>query len=79
MLGMALGEIVQNGEALPNDPGAVLSAGTLPAGVWRRISALVSGCRSLTRSSAKGMPHCFSASQGLKLQDERFLSPITSV
>jgi hypothetical protein len=59
-------------------PHCVLSAGTFPAGVWRKISALEPGCFSLTRSSAKG-PHCFNASQGRKLQDERFLSPITSV
>ena len=60
-------------------PCSVLSAGTLPAGEWRRISALVSGCRSLMHTSSKGMPHCFSASQGRKLQEEKFLSPITSV
>ncbi len=60
-------------------PLLVLSAGTLPDGEWRRIASLESGCRSLMRSSANGMPHCFSASQGRKLQEEKFLSPITSV
>ena len=62
-----------------DETGSVFSAGTLPDGEWRRISALVSGCRSLMRSSAKGMPQCFRASQGRRLQDEKFLSPITSV
>ena len=60
-------------------PAFVLSAGTLPEGAWRRISALESGCLNLTRSSAKGMPQVLSASQGLRLQDEKFLSPITSM
>ena len=60
-------------------PSFVFSTGTLPAGVCRRISALESGCRNLTRSSVKGMRHCFSASQGRRLQEEKFLSPITSV
>ena len=57
----------------------VLSAGTLPEGEWRRIAALLSGCRNLMHSSAKGMPQCFRASHGRKLQEEKFLSPITSV
>ena len=60
-------------------PPVVFSAGTLPAGVWRRIAALESGCLSLMRSSANGMPQWVSANQGLRLQEEKFLSPITSV
>jgi hypothetical protein len=43
------------------------------------ISALVSGCLSLMRSSANGMPQTFSAIHDLKLQDDKFLSPITNV
>jgi hypothetical protein len=31
------------------------------------------------RSSAKGRPQRFMASQGLRLQDEKFLSPMMSV
>jgi hypothetical protein len=77
--GVALGKKLQDGETVPHDPPLGLECGTLPAGVWRKISALEPGCFSLTRSSAKGMPCCFNASQGRKLQDERFLSPITSV
>jgi hypothetical protein len=77
--GVALGKKFQDGETVPHDPHWVVSAGTFPAGVWRKISALEPACFSLTRSSAKGMPHCFNASHGRKLQDERFLSPITSV
>ena len=60
-------------------PFAVFRAGTLPDGERRKISALLSGWRSLTRSSAKGMRHALSAIQGRKLQEERFLSPMTSV
>ena len=77
---MAFGEIVENCEAVPHHPSPlVLSAGTWPEGEWRRISALELGCLSLMHSSANGMPRCFSASQGRKLQEEMFLSPITRV
>jgi hypothetical protein len=54
------------------------SAGTLPEGEWRKIVALLSGCLNLTHSSAKGISKYLSAIQGRKLQDEKFLSPITS-
>ena len=60
-------------------PFSVLRAGTLPDGDRRKISALLSGWRSLTRSSPKGMRPALSAIQGRKLQDEMFLSPMTSV
>src|SRR6516162_7906672 len=60
-------------------PVRVLSAGTFPDGQRRVISALVSGCLSLMRSSTNGMPQTLSAIHGLKLHDDRFLSPITSV
>ena len=56
-----------------------MSAGTLPEGEWRRIAALLSGWRRRMRSSAKGMPQCVMASHGLRLQDEKFLSPMMSV
>lgn len=51
-------------------PTSVFSAGTLPEGDRRRISALLSGWRKRTRSSVKGTPQCFSASQGRRLHDE---------
>ena len=43
------------------------------------MADLLSGWRNLMRSSAKGMPKCFMAIQGLKLQEEKFLSPMTRV
>ena len=58
---------------------SAFSAGTLPEGECRKIAALLSGWRKRMRSSAKGMPKYLSASQGRKLQEERFLSPMTSV
>jgi hypothetical protein len=33
----------------------------------------------LMLTSSKGMPQCFIANQGRKLQEDRFLSPITRV
>ena len=79
MLWVALGEELEDGEVSQTRPSFVFSTGTLPAGVCRRISAFESGCRNLTRSSVKGMRQYFRASQGRRLQEEKFLSPITSV
>lgn len=56
-----------------------MSAGTLPEGEWRKIAALLPGWRKRMRSSAKGRRTYFIAIQGLRLQDEKFLSPMTRV
>ena len=79
-IGMALGEIFENGKAVEHDrPVGLERRDTLPEGEWRRIASLLSGWRKRMRSSAKGMPQCFMAIHGLRLQEERFLSPMKRV
>ena len=54
-------------------------SGTLPLGDHARIRSWLSGRSSRTETSVNGMPRCRSRSQGRSDQDERFLSPMTSV
>jgi hypothetical protein len=79
MLGMALGEIFEDGEAVPHHAGFCLERGHLASG---RVAQDFSPAVGLPQPDAlfdEGMPQAFSAIQGLKLQDDKFLSPITSV